>query len=129
MTATADRKLLDPLLILMVFGIVVAIAALAYPAFRADPMSAPGMILIVTVMGVSLFGLFAFGRHELRRPAADPTVDLLDALAEPAALVWPSGQVLAFNGAWAEAAGSDVALPKGPSAQALYMAFAQARAG
>ncbi len=60
-------------------------------------------------------------------------MDLLDAMAEPAALVWATGQVLAYNAAWAEAGGAIVALPParsgGKSASALYMAFAQARAG
>ena len=55
-------------------------------------------------------------------------------MAEPAALVWSGGQVLAFNAAWASQNGATVALPKqrsggGKSAQALYMAFAQARKG
>ncbi|MBU2396706.1 MAG: response regulator, partial [Alphaproteobacteria bacterium] len=113
----------------MAVGFVVAVGALAYPAFRADPTSAPGLVLIFTVGAVALIGLFAFARTETRRPLGDATVDLLDAMAEPAALVWSTGQVLAFNGAWAEANGATVALPKGKSASALYMAFAQARAG
>src|SRR5690606_24502036 len=62
-------------------------------------------------------------------PLGDITVELLDAMAEPAALVWASGQVLAFNAAWAESNGAITTLPKGRSASALYMAFAQARAG
>ena len=128
MTAT-DRKGFDPLLIVMAIGFVVAVGALAYPAFRADPMSAPGLVLIFTVGAVALIGLFAFARGENRKPVGDATVDLLDAMAEPAALVWASGQVLAFNAAWAESNGATVSLPKGRSASALYMAFAQARAG
>ncbi|MDP3802944.1 cell cycle histidine kinase CckA [Brevundimonas sp.] len=127
-TAPAARAF-DPLLILMAVGFVVAVAALAYPAFRADPTSAPGLVLIFTVGAVALIGLFAFARSETKKPIGDATVDLLDAMAEPAALVWATGQVLAFNGAWAEANGATVALPKGKSAAALYMAFAQARAG
>jgi two-component system cell cycle sensor histidine kinase/response regulator CckA len=128
MTATS-RKGLDPLLIVMAIGFVVAVGAMAYPAFRADPMSAPGLILIFSVGAVALIGLFAFARSERRKPVGDVTVDLLDAMAEPAALVWASGQVLAFNAAWAESNGSVTTLPKGRSAAALYMAFAQARAG
>ena len=128
MTAT-DRKGFDPLLIVMAIGFVVAVGALAYPAFRADPMSAPGLVLIFTVGAVALIGLFAFARSETRKPLGDTTVDLLDAMAEPAALVWASGHVLAFNGAWAESNGATTSLPKGRSASALYMAFAQARAG
>ena len=133
MTATAvtstKGRSFDPLLIVMAVGFVVAVGALAYPAFRADPTSAPGLVLIFTVGAVALIGLFAFARSETRKPIGDATIDLLDAMAEPAALVWSSGQVLAFNGAWAEANGATVALPKGKSASALYMAFAQARAG
>ena len=133
MTATAvtstKGRPFDPLLILMAVGFVVAVGALAYPAFRADPTSAPGLVLIFTVGAVAMIGLFAFARSETRKPIGDATVDLLDAMAEPAALVWSTGQVLAFNGAWAEANGATVALPKGKSASALYMAFAQARAG
>ena len=98
-----DRKGFDPLLIVMAIGFVVAVGALAYPAFRADPMSAPGLVLIFTVGAVALIGLFAFARGESRKPLGDTTVDLLDAMAEPAALVWASGQVLAFNAAWAKA--------------------------
>jgi two-component system cell cycle sensor histidine kinase/response regulator CckA len=128
MTATS-RKGFDPLLIVMAAGFVVAVGALAYPAFRADPLSAPGLMLIFSVGAVALIGLFAFARSERRKPLGDVTVDLLDAMAEPAALVWASGQVLAFNAAWAESNGSVTTLPKGRSAAALYMAFAQARAG
>jgi len=133
MTATAvtstKGRPFDPLLIVMAVGFVIAVGALAYPAFRADPTSAPGLVLIFTVGAVALIGLFAFARSETRKPIGDATIDLLDAMAEPAALVWPSGQVLAFNAAWAEANGAIVALPKGKSASALYMAFAQARVG
>lgn len=132
MTA-ASRKTFDPLLIVMAIGFVVAIGALAYPAFRADPMSAPGLVLIFTVGAVALIGLFTFARGEPKQPLADSVIDLLDAMAEPAALVWSTGQVLAFNAAWAEAGGATAALPParsgGKSASALYMAFAQARAG
>ncbi|MDQ3126631.1 MAG: response regulator [Pseudomonadota bacterium] len=127
-TSTRGRPF-DPLLIVMAVGFVVAVGALAYPAFRADPTSAPGLVLIFTVGAVALIGLFTFARSETRKPLGDATIDLLDAMAEPAALVWSTGQVLAFNAAWAEANGATVALPKGKSASALYMAFAQARAG
>ncbi|WP_420471620.1 cell cycle histidine kinase CckA [Brevundimonas sp. FT23042] len=133
MTTTTARRSIDPLLIVMALGFVVAVGAMAYPAFRADPMSTPGLILIFTVGAVSLIGLFTFARSEKRAPTGDADVDLLDAMVEPAALVWSTGQVLAYNAAWAEAGGATVALPParsgGKSASALYMAFAQARAG
>jgi two-component system cell cycle sensor histidine kinase/response regulator CckA len=126
---TATGRPFDPLLILTAVGSIVAVGALAYPAFRADPLSAPGLVLIFTVVAVALIGLFSFSRGEGKQPLGDAAVDLLDAMAEPAALVWATGQVLAYNGAWAEANGATTALPKGKSASALYMAFAQARAG
>lgn len=129
---TASRRSLpfDPLLIVMIAGFVTAVGAMAWPAFRADPMSAPGLVLIFSAGAVALISLFGFGRSETKRaPSGDAAVEMLDALAEPAALVWASGQVLAFNAAWAEENGATTALPRGKSNQALYMAFAQARQG
>jgi two-component system cell cycle sensor histidine kinase/response regulator CckA len=125
----SKRRTFDPLLLVMVLGFITVVGALAYPAFRSGPTTAPSLILIFTVGAVALIGLFAFGRGEGRAASGDAAVEMLDAMAEPAALVWPSGQVLAFNAAWAEANGAVTALPRGRSAQALYMAFAQARQG
>ena len=128
MTSTR-RSPFDLLSAVMAFGVVVAIASLAYPAFRDNPTSAPGLMLILTVGAIALIGLFGFRRAANARPNSDATIEMLDAMAEPAAVVWDSGQILAFNAAWAEANGSTTALPRGKSAQALYMAFAQARKG
>ena len=132
MTAIASampKRRFDPLMIVMAAGFAVVIGALAWPAFQAGPTTTPGMILLLTVAAVALIGLFAFGRVDAKRPAGDVAVEMLEAMAEPAALVWASGQVLAYNSAWASQNGATVALPKGKSAQALYMAFAQARKG
>lgn len=128
MTSTR-RPSFDLLSAVMAFGVVTAIAALAYPAFRSNPTSAPGLVLILTVGAIALIGLFGFRRATNVRPSSDAAIEVLDAMAEPAALVWDSGQILAFNAAWAEANGATNALPRGKSAQALYMAFAQARKG
>ncbi|MBX3478257.1 MAG: response regulator [Brevundimonas sp.] len=130
MEAHSRRLSFDLLTPVMIAGFGVAVAAVAYPAFRSDPWSAPGLMLIFTAGAVALIGLFAFGRAAApRRLSGDAAVEVLDALSEPAALVWASGQVLAFNAAWKEANGAATALPRGRSAQALYMAFAQARQG
>jgi two-component system cell cycle sensor histidine kinase/response regulator CckA len=128
MTSTR-RPSFDLLSAVMAFGVVVAIAALAYPAFRDNPVSAPGLVLILTVGMIALIGLFGFRRAADAQPSIDAAIEVLEAMAEPAALVWDSGQILAFNTAWAEANGATSALPRGKSAQALYMAFAQARKG
>ncbi|MEN5362101.1 cell cycle histidine kinase CckA [Brevundimonas intermedia] len=123
------RPSFDLLSAVMAFGVVAAIAALAYPAFRDNPTSAPGLVLILTVGMIALIGLFGFRRAANAKPSIDAAIEVLEAMAEPAALVWDSGQILAFNTAWAEANGATGALPRGKSAQALYMAFAQARKG
>jgi len=128
-SASPSRKPFDPLMIVMAAGFALAVGALAWPAFRAGPTTTPGMILLITVAAVSLIGLFAFSRSDAKAPVGDVWVEMLDAMAEPAALVWAGGQVLAFNAAWASQNGATVSLPKGKSAQALYMAFAQARKG
>lgn len=126
---SSPRRAFDPLLIVMGVGFAMAVAALAWPAFQAGPMTTPGLMLLVTVAAVSMIGLFAFGRVDVRRPAGDVALEMLEAMAEPAALVWAGGQVLAFNTAWAQSNGATATLPRGRSAQALYMAFAQARKG
>ena len=126
---TAKSRTLDPLLPLMAVGFILAIGALAYPAFRADPMSAPGLILIATVGTITLLGMLGFARTERKHLPDNTIVDVLDAMSEPAVMVWATGQVLAYNAAWAQANGAMTALPKGKSASALYMAFAQARVG
>lgn len=119
----------DPWLILAAIGFVAAVGGAAYPAFRNDPLSAPGLILIVSVTLVALIGVFAFGRIREPMPTGDQALELLDAMPEPAALVWAGGQVLTYNGAWAEAGGATTVLPRGGSTAAVYMAFAQARGG
>ncbi|MGV9009417.1 cell cycle histidine kinase CckA [Brevundimonas sp.] len=128
MARTASRTL-DPLLPLMAVGFVLAIAAMAYPAFRADPMSAPGLILITGVGTITILGMLAFTRTDRKLATDNTVVDVLDALGEPAAMVWATGKILAYNSAWTAANGSMTALPKGRSTSALYMAFAQARSG
>ncbi|MBN9480317.1 MAG: hybrid sensor histidine kinase/response regulator, partial [Bordetella sp.] len=96
------RPRFDPWLVVMAVGFALAIAAIAYPAFRASAFTAPGLILIFAAGATALIWLSAFGRSERRPAAGDAAVEMLDAMAEPAALVQPSGQVLAYNAAWAE---------------------------
>ena len=125
----ASKGRIDPYLLLMAVGFTLTVAAIAFPAFRASALSAPSMMLVLTSGIIAVIGLTIFKRSESRRPLGDTAVDMLDAMAEPAALVWESGQVLAYNAAWAEENGDLVHLPRGKSGRALYMAFAQAREG
>lgn len=123
-------RAVDPTTVLMIVGFIVALTALAYPAFRNDPVSAPGLVLIFCLASITLIAVLAFGRNSRpQAPSGDAAVAMLDSLSEPAALVWGGGQVLAFNAAWAEAEGTRDRLPRTSSAPALYAAFAQARAG
>jgi len=123
-----DRSRFDLWLLVMAVGLMLAVAAIAYPAFRADAFGAPSLMLVMTAGVIAMIGIFVFGRSE-RRPTGDTAVEMLDAMAEPAALVWDSGQVLAYNAGWAEENGDLANLPRGKSGRALYMAFAQAREG
>ncbi|MFC0634464.1 cell cycle histidine kinase CckA [Brevundimonas balnearis] len=129
MSAAASRFRLDPLPIVIAAGFALAAAALAWPAFREARFSAAGMLLICAAAAVCLIGVLVFVRNPARRPLEDAVIDVLDAMGEPAALVWASGQVLAFNAAWVAANGAQTSLPRPKSPQALYMAFAQARQG
>ena len=122
------RPRFDVWLVVMAAGFMLAVGAIAYPAFRADEFGAPSLMLVMTAGLIAMIGIFVFGRAE-RRPTGDTAVEMLDAMAEPAALVWDSGQVLAYNAAWAEENGDLANLPRGKSGRALYMAFAQAREG
>ena len=72
---TARRLPFDPLLAAMAAGLALAVGAMAYPAFRGNPWSAPGMILILTAGLIALVGLFGFRRAEAGRPASDVAVD------------------------------------------------------
>ena len=90
---------IDPLLALMAVGFALTVAAIAYPAFRISAWSAPSLILVMTAGAIASIGLLVFGRGEGQRPLGDTAVDMLDAMSEPAALVWESGQVLAYNAA------------------------------
>ncbi|WP_297804957.1 cell cycle histidine kinase CckA [uncultured Brevundimonas sp.] len=128
-TRIGRQARIDPLLLLMAVGFSVAVGAIAYPAFRANALSAPSLILVLTAGIVATIGLMVFGRGERNQALGDTAVDMLDAMAEPAALVWESGHVLAYNAAWAEENGDLIHLPRGKSGRALYMAFAQAREG
>jgi len=108
-----------------------AVGAAAYPAFRADPFSTPGVLLLLGLVGVATLGLIAFGAAESKAGIEGELAPeaLLAALVEPAALVGADGRVLAANAAWAEAGGPDQRLPRGAAAPALFVALSEARAG
>lgn len=128
MQQAARRSGFDPWLLIAAPLFMVAVAAAAYPAFRADPVSAPGILLLLGLTGVALIGLFAFGRVSEATPHLEAD-DLLGALEEPSAIVTSDGRVLAGNAGWKAAAAGVRRLPRGRAAPGLYQAYAEARDG
>ena len=125
--ATQTRRF-DPWLFVAAPLFMLAVAAAAYPAFRADPVSTPGLILLVGLTVTAIVGLFAFGRVSEATPHLEAD-DLLGALEEPAAIVSADGRILASNPGWKAAAAGVRRLPRGRAAPGLYQAFAEAREG
>ena len=107
---------------------VLAVLAAAYPALRAGPGTAGGLMLVAGLAGVAVLGLFAF-RHA---PAAEAQFDLeslLEALTEPAAVIAPDGRLLAANTVWQGAGAPAGRLPRPSGGSALFVALKAASAG
>ena len=128
MSTNVKKAGIDPWLFAAAPLFMLAVAAAAYPAFRADPVSAPGMILLAGLTATALIGLFAFGRVSEATPELEAD-DLLSALEEPAAICSADGRVLASNAGWKMTAPGLRRLPRGRAAPGLYMAFGEAREG
>lgn len=109
---------------------VLAVAALAIPALRTGPATAPGLMLLIGLAGVAFLGIFAFATAE-PKPALDlddAAQAIAEALEEPAAAVTPDGRLCAANAAWRAELGAERRLPKsGAAGAALYAALASAR--
>jgi two-component system cell cycle sensor histidine kinase/response regulator CckA len=103
---------------------VAAVVAAAYPALRAGPETAGGLMLLLGLAGVAVLGLYAF-RQAPPAEAAPDLGPLLEALAEPACAMAADGRVLAANAAWA-AAGAPSARLARPRAPAVLFAALKA---
>jgi len=123
--APPRRPLIDPMSLAGTVFFLLAVAAAAYPAFRAGPATGPSLLLLVGLAGVALAGVVVFGltdREDQRRLLQAPPITA--ALVEPAAVVRPDGRVMETNAAWREAVGGAARLPRGA---ALYAALVAAR--
>ena len=128
--ASNRRRRLDPLSIAAAVFFVVAILAAAYPAFRAGPGTGSGILLLVGLGGMVFIGIFTFATSEPRRlaPVDDGLHALVDALAEPAAVITPEGRLVSFNAAWRAQTGITRRLPRsGVGSVGLYAALGAAR--
>jgi two-component system cell cycle sensor histidine kinase/response regulator CckA len=120
----------DPLSIAAAVFFLIAVIAAAYPAFRAGPATLPGALLLMGLAGVAFTGIYAFASSEPKsaRAADEGLHALVDALAEPAAVVTADGRMVSFNAAWRTVVGAVSRLGKdGADGKALYAALAAAR--
>ena len=126
----AHRRRIDPLSLAALVFFVLAIAAAAYPAFRAGPTTGGAALLLLGLAGVAFAGIYAFASSEPRRAMAseEGLHALVDALAEPAAVTAADGRLVSFNAAWRNEAGVVRRLAReGQAGKALYAALASAR--
>jgi len=107
---------------------VAAVLAAAYPALRAGPATAGGLMLLLGLAGVAVAGLYAFRPASAIEAGAD-LEPLLAALAEPAAVIAADGRILAANPAWAAAGAPSGRLARPRGASALFAALKVAGRG
>jgi two-component system cell cycle sensor histidine kinase/response regulator CckA len=127
-TRPAGRR--RPDLVVLAGGVffAAAVAAAAYPALKAGPETAGGLMLLAGLAGVAVLGLYAFRQT----PAPEAPSDLepvLNALAEPAAVVAADGRILAANHAWRAAEAPSGRLPRPRAPSALFAALKAADRG
>src|SRR4051812_27928055 len=114
--AAARARRPDLFLVAGAVFFVAAVVAAGYPALRAGPETAGGLMLLLGLAGVAVLGLYALRQS----PAAEAASDLgplLEALAQPACAIAADGRVLAANAAWTAAGAPTgrLARPRGAS--------------
>src|ERR1700740_1787108 len=90
----------DPLAVAaaMFFGLAALFAT--YPALRAGPATAGGLLLVVGVAGVGIFVMLAVRSPPARQAETSGSGALLAALPEPSAVASSDGRVIEANAAW-----------------------------
>jgi two-component system cell cycle sensor histidine kinase/response regulator CckA len=124
------RRKAEPLTVFAAVFFVLAVAAAAYPAFKAGPATGPGLLLLIGLAGVAFLGVFAFATSEMSQAPPEGEADadaLVQALIEPAAVAGADGRLAAVNLAWLELLGGRRRLPRNGAGAALYAALAAAR--
>jgi two-component system cell cycle sensor histidine kinase/response regulator CckA len=123
------RPFVDPLALAATLFFLLAVAAAAYPAFRAGPTTGPSLLLLIGLAGVALAGVFVFAMTERDGSAKpEPSVAFTDSLVEPACIARPDGRLVESNAAWRQTVGGGSRLPKSAiGGAALYAALTVAR--
>ena len=129
------RRSVDPLSIAALVFFILAISAAAYAAvfqrFHAGPTTEPALLLLLMgLAGVAFAGIYAFASSEPRQTSQgdEGLHALVDALAEPAAVVSSDGRLVSFNGGWRTEAGVVRRLAReGQAGKDLYAALGAAR--
>ena len=126
---SARRPLVDPLTLAATLFFLIAVAAAAYPAFRAGPANGASLLLLIGLAGVALAGVFVFGMSERDAgPKPERAIAFTDSLVEPASIVRPDGRLVETNAAWRSEVGLSARLPKSAiGGSALYAALIAAR--
>lgn len=108
-----------------------ALAALfaIYPALRAGPATAGGLLLLVGVAGVAIFAMLAMRGTGSREAEALGLGALLAALPEPSAVASSDGRIIEANAAWDDVVGLGARLPRSSRSGGLFTAISEAGKG
>src|SRR5687767_8054952 len=113
MSRPSIRGRVDPYTLLAAVCLLFAVAMAAAPAVNAGPTTFASMVLLIGLAGVCCLGLFVLRSGAETSAEPDAAAELfLQALDEPAAVASPDGRLLASNGPWRDAFGTQGRLPK-----------------
>ncbi|HET9161600.1 MAG TPA: ATP-binding protein, partial [Caulobacteraceae bacterium] len=111
--------------------VLLAAAFGAYPALKAGPATAGGLLLLVGLAGITILAFIAFNAVGSQSGDEDAGLELfLEALDEPAAIAAADGRILDANTAWTRDIGAARRLPKSRAGgSTIFAAFNAARRG
>ena len=118
----------NPVTVAILAGVVAVACAAVWLVAGKLPIGLLLAVILIAFAGVIFLGMFAFRTDdEILHSEGFRAVDIVGALAEPAAVAAFDGHVLAANTPWRDAGGHEKRLPHGDEAPALYMALREAK--
>jgi two-component system, cell cycle sensor histidine kinase and response regulator CckA len=109
-------------------GAIVLAACIAFWMISGKlPLGFVMAILVIAVAGVLSLGIFAFATDDETGLDSLSAQNIVDALAEPAAIATFDGRIMAANPPWSDAGGHLRRLPQGDEAPALFVAMREAK--